>query len=214
MAEPSPELLDAASVGGYLVEHGLVPAGEEIAVEALGGGVSNVVLLASAGGRRLVVKQSLPRLLVADEWLATRERILTEAASLELTARIAPGTAPRVLHIDPAAYVIVIDAAPPGWETWKTELLAGRADPGVAARLGGLLAAVHEGTRDSAEARERFDGEEAFEQLRVDPYYRTIAARHPELAPRINGTINAMLGRRICLVHADFSPKNVLVGDD
>jgi len=214
MPETAAELLDPASAGDYLGGLGLFPAGEHLEVESLGGGVSNVVLLAAGGGRRVVVKQSLPRLRVAEEWLATRERILTEAASLELTRRLAPGSAPLVLHVDADSYVIVIEAAPAGWGTWKDDLLAGRAEESVAAELGTLLATVHEGTRGSAEVRERFAGDEAFEQLRVDPYYRTTAARHPELAPRIEATIDAMLAHRECLVHADFSPKNVLVGED
>ena len=46
-------------------------AGEEWRARLLGGGVSNVVLLAESGsGRRWVFKQALGRLRVAEEWLA------------------------------------------------------------------------------------------------------------------------------------------------
>jgi hypothetical protein len=54
---------------------------------------------------------------------------------------------------------------------------------------------------------------EIFEQLRIEPFHRTVASRHPELAPRVNFAAEALVavpGR--CLVHGDFSPKNVLVG--
>ena len=161
-----------------------------------------------------MVKQSLPRLRVADEWLATRERIVTEAASLELTGHHTPGAVPAVFDVDAEAYVIAIEAAPAHWRPWKDALLAGDADARVAARLGEILAAWHERTADDDEVRARFDDYDAFEQLRVDPYYRTVARRHPDLAPRIQQTIDAMASSRSCLVHADFSPKNVLVGAD
>jgi 5-methylthioribose kinase len=207
-------LLDADSVGTYLRERGLIAADAPVDARSLGGGVSNVVLLAESGEQRYVVKQSLPRLLVADEWLATRERIVTEAASLELAGRHTPGAVPVVFDVDADTYVIAIEAAPADWRTWKDALLAGDADPRVAARLGEILAVWHKRTANDDEVRARFDDYEAFEQLRVDPYYRTIARRHPELAPRIEQTIDAMASRRTCLVHADFSPKNVLVGAD
>ena len=55
---------------------------------------------------------------------------------------------------------------------------------------------------------------ESFEAQRVDPYLRTIQRRHPDLAGRIGAYIERLLATRVCLVHGDFSPKNVLVGDD
>ncbi len=54
---------------------------------------------------------------------------------------------------------------------------------------------------------------EAFIQLRVDPFYRWVAARHPDIAARISKVADQMLSTRRCLVHGDFSPKNVLVAD-
>jgi 5-methylthioribose kinase len=203
--------LDAASAAAYLRGRGVLPEGEA-RVEPLGGGVSNIVLLVEAGRTRVVLKQSLPRLQVADEWLAKQARILTEGAALELYGTLAPGAAPAVLDLDPERYTLTIAAAPADWTPWKDALLAGEADPAIAARLGELLGVWHTATAGSAELRDRFGDHEAFEQLRVDPYYRTILRRHPELAEPIGRTIDAMLARRVCLVHADFSPKNVLHG--
>jgi 5-methylthioribose kinase len=207
-------LLSAESVGAYLLTRGLVAPDTAVRARSLGGGVSNVVLLAESGKQRLVVKQSLPRLMVADEWLATRERIITEAESLELTLRLTPGAVPAAIDVDAATYAIAIEAAPLGWRTWKDALLAGDADSSVASRLGEILATWQAGTTDDDQVRSRFGDYEAFEQLRVDPYYRTIARRHPALAFEIGRTIEAMLAHRRCLVHADFSPKNVLIGDE
>ena len=53
-----------------------------------------------------------------------------------------------------------------------------------------------------------------FEQLRIEPFHRTVAARHPDLAPLVAPVVEALVKRPgRCLVHGDFSPKNVLVGD-
>lgn len=59
----------------------------------------------------------------------------------------------------------------------------------------------------------RFYAQEPFEALRVEPYYRTVARRLPHMADAVLGYADTMLGRRLCLVHGDFSPKNVLVGE-
>jgi len=53
-----------------------------------------------------------------------------------------------------------------------------------------------------------------FVQLRVDPFYRRIAAASHEVAPHIEALIAEMFSLPICLVHADFSPKNVLIADE
>jgi aminoglycoside phosphotransferase (APT) family kinase protein len=204
-------LLTQTTVAGYLRERGFPDIGGEPAVE-LGGGVSNVVLAARSGGRELVVKQALPHLRVAEPWAAKRERALTEAAALSLARGLTPDSVPRVLDVDEERCALVIERAPAVWRPWKEHLLEGHADVEVAGRLGELLAVWHRATWDDAETAERFGDYEAFEQLRIDPYHRTVAQRRPELAGAITEQVAAMRANRRCLVHGDYSPKNVLVG--
>jgi 5-methylthioribose kinase len=205
--------LTSENVGAWLAAQGLVEPGVPVEARELGGGVSNVVLAVRADGLDAVVKQALPRLRVEAEWLAKQERVLTEAAALELAAGLTPGAVPAVLAVDEGRCAIAIERAPESWLPWKEALLRGEADPAVAARLGSLLAAWHRSTvRDEAVAR-RFGDQEAFEQLRVDPYHRTVARRWPQLRHGVGTYVDQMTATRVCLVHGDFSPKNVLVGD-
>ena len=171
------------------------------------------MLAVRSDGRDLVVKQSLPRLRVAQEWRAKRERALTEARALELTARLTPGHIPALVDVDPVRYAVVIERAPRSWRAWKDKLLEGEVSEAVAARLGTVLAVWHAATAGDHDALAAFADVEAFDQLRVDPYYRTVARRWPELAPAIDDHVDAMLSRSACFVHGDYSPKNVLVGD-
>lgn len=206
-------LLTIESVGPYLRHRRLIDASTAVEAEFLGGGVSNVVLAARADGQSFVVKQSLPRLRVASEWLAKRERIITEAHALDWARGQTPDAVPTVHDLDPATFTMVIAHAPPGWADWKTHLLSRDARPDVAARLGTILAAWHVAPRGNTAAAGQFDDAEAFEQLRVDPYYRAILPRYPDLAPEIMGYIDRMRATRRCFVHGDFSPKNVLLGE-
>jgi aminoglycoside phosphotransferase (APT) family kinase protein len=208
MSDPA-ALLDEHTAVAYLAGRGLIDPGEEATVTALGGGVSNIVLLVSTPRHRLVLKQALPRLRVEAEWLANRERAITEAAALRFVGGIDPVAVPELFDIDEERCALTLAAAPDGGATWKEDLLRGSVDDTVASRLGEILARVHAETVTLADPI--FDAEEAFRQLRIDPYHRTVAERHPKLRPAIESVIDRMLSTHVCLVHGDCSPKNVLV---
>jgi Ser/Thr protein kinase RdoA (MazF antagonist) len=53
-----------------------------------------------------------------------------------------------------------------------------------------------------------------FEQLRVDPFYRFVAAKNENLKPVISKLISELEGDKTTIVHGDFSPKNIMVGMD
>ena len=194
-------------MGEYLVRRGVFTSADSLDIEELTGGVACAVFAVRGEGKRVVVKQALERFRVEDEWLVPPERAMTEARALELMAQLAPGSVPRLLDSDPNAFALVMEEAPPQWRPWKSLLLDGDADPAVAAWLGALLAVLHSADGDIGSA-------ESFEAQRVDPYLRTIQRRHPALAAEIGAYIARLLATRECVVHGDYSPKNVLVGED
>lgn len=203
--------LSPESVGGYLRERGVVGPDEVVRARPLGGGVSSVVLDVRTPGRRLVVKQPLELFHVSEEWFAKRERVLVEADALGLAASVLPGCVPSVVDVDRDRLVVVMESATDGWHSWKEELLEGSAREGIAARLGSMLSTWHRSTT-TADVLGRFADPEIFGQQRVDPYYRTTMERRPELARAIKALCDRMLATRTCLVHGDWSPKNVLCG--
>jgi hypothetical protein len=207
------ELLSTESVEGWLLERGLLEKPGQTIARELEWGVSNVVLAVEADGFRAVVKQALPRLRVADEWLADPGRSLTEAEALRLAAGLAPGSVPAVLHADPKTCAIAIEAAPAGWRNWKQLLLSGEADAGVASRVGELLRIWQVGTLRDPDLMGSFGDTTVFDQLRVDAYHRTVMRRWPALSRAVGARAEELLATRACLVHGDFSPKNVLVGE-
>ena len=217
MSPPTPgtdqsELLTPETVLDHLRDRGVIGTGPATA-RALSGGVSNVVLAVDAGDHRLVVKQSLGRLRVADAWSAPRRRIVTEADALVVAAGLTPGAVPGVVDVDPVRFTLTVQRAPDTWIDWKRAILAGRVDPAVGDRLGSLLARWHALTADQPRLTEPFaETTESFHCLRIRPYHETVADRHPEVRPAVERVVRRMLETRLVLVHGDLSPKNVLAG--
>jgi 5-methylthioribose kinase len=191
----------------YLAGRGIVEPGAPLRVEPLGGGVSSDIVGVTGPGVALAVKRALPRLKVEQEWLADARRVAVEARALRFADALTPGAVPPVLDLDEEQSVMTIGLAPAAWANWRDQLLAGRIDALIGRRLGELLAVWH-----GAEPPPELADTEYFVQLRLDPFHRVVAARHPELAAPIAAVAERLLERKIALVHGDFSPKNVLVG--
>jgi 5-methylthioribose kinase len=211
-ATSEPVLLDTDTVVPYLRERGKINDPDATARQ-LGGGVSNVVL-AIDGSSPLVVKQSLSRLRVEADWSAPKDRILTEAEALALCAGLTPARVPRVLDVDPDRFVLCIERAPDDWTDWKSALMSGSVEAGVGHELGRALGAWHAATASGEGITSRMSDPTAFDVLRIDPYFRTLASAVPSIGGEVERVISRLRSRRRCLVHGDFSPKNVLVSPD
>jgi aminoglycoside phosphotransferase (APT) family kinase protein len=202
------------SIGAYLAKRGVVPKDAELTVEELAGGVSGTVLAVRGPGIALVVKQALPQLRVAEEWIAPARRTDTEAAALRLAAKIIPGLVPPVVDSDAGEHVVVIQHAPAGWRNWQEEMLAGRPHAASGAWAGDTLGRLHAGTAGDAEVAAAFADYEAFELLRLEPYHGVVMERLPRLAAAIAPLVDELRDGRACLVHGDYAPKNILLGRD
>lgn len=210
--------IDAESVGAYLRRRDVLSADAAVEAEPLGGGVSNAVVRVRAGEDCLVVKQPFPNLAVEDDWPADVTRVHNEASAARTYRRIVDraGLAvrvPRVVFEDESDHVVALECAPEDATMWKRRLLEGVVDPGVARTLGRFLGESHAAAADDDRIAERFANKEPFRQLRLDPYHRTVARRHPDVADAVEREIERIEGVERTLVHGDFSPKNVLVTD-
>ncbi len=178
----------------------------------LGGGVSNTVILADTDAGRVVWKQSLGKLRVEQDWFSDRKRIFRECSAMrQLAPMLPPGAVPEILFEDRENFLFGMSAAPEDASPWKDLLLRGEVDPQVAESVGRILGAMIAGTWKSQAMEAEFGDQTIFDELRLDPYYRTAAARNPDLAPHLHALIERSSQRRFSLVHGDWSPKNFLV---
>jgi aminoglycoside phosphotransferase (APT) family kinase protein len=134
---------------------------------------------------------------------------------LRLAATIVPLSVPKPLAHDPELGLFAMSFLPAaGYPLWKRQLLAGNIDVETAARVGRLLATLHNATAGRPEVAAAFDTTDNFRALRLDPYLLATAVRHPDLEPALVALVERTAQARIALVHGDVSPKNILVGAD
>jgi 5-methylthioribose kinase len=180
-------------------------------IDALGGGVSNAVLRVESAGQVLILKQSRPQLRTRDAWFSDLDRVYREQEVMEALFPLLPaGVVPRVLHADRPNYVFAMSSAPEDARNWKLQLLAGEADLDLGEHIGGVLGRMHQATAENLAAIERFRDRTVFVQLRVDPFYRRVQERRPDVAAAIAPLIERLMDVSEALCHADYSPKNVL----
>lgn len=210
----SVKLLDHESVVPYLLQRNVISTTDGLVVEELSGGVSNVVLGVKNREADLVLKQALAELKVATKWVADQKRAIVEARAVQLFHSISPTNVPALLDYDPEKFTLVIERAPRTSRVWKTELLAGRINPAIGSSLGEILATWHRFGATSQDVAAQFAEDSLFDQLRIDPFYREISKKNPELSERLDSLIAELKDRKETIVHGDFSPKNFLVDQD
>jgi len=208
--------IDQQSALRYLTDHGRIESGAGAVVETLAWGVSNVVLrITPDAGEPFVIKQSRTQLRTKDPWFSRLDRIWRETEAMQLLQPLLPdGVIPRVLFEDRENFLFAMEAAPAAHFVWKQLLLEGAVNRKIAARLGGFLATIHTRTALQPGLAAQFGDRQVFNELRVDPFYRRITQVAGDAARHIEHLVDEMRSIAICLVHADFSPKNVLVADD
>ncbi|MCA9018144.1 MAG: phosphotransferase, partial [Planctomycetaceae bacterium] len=207
--------ITAENVIEYLkAQHRLEPD-EAASAEALAWGVSNIVIrIDRVSGDDFVIKQSRKQLRTQAQWFSHLDRIWRELEVMQELQHLLPaGVVPQVLFEDRENYLFAMEAIDARHKVWKAELLDGKFDQNIARELGTYLSSIHRQSFLNEQYRAQWGDWEIFDQLRIDPFYRFIVKAHPEIKGWVDDLIAEMSAHRICLVLADFSPKNILITD-
>ena len=195
----------------YLRRSGRIGPGPARVVP-LGGGVSNAVFRVETPERLFVLKQSRPQLRTRDAWFSDLDRVYREQEVMQLLhAAAARADRPRSpvrrpaelrLRHEPCAARVARSGRNRSWPA--------RSIWGWASTPARILGRMHEATAADRAAVEPFRDHTVFVQLRVDPFYRRIQERRPEVAHAVTPLIEQLLSVKEALCHGDYSPKNIL----
>ncbi|WP_099827681.1 phosphotransferase family protein [Oceaniglobus indicus] len=191
---------------------GLCGPGGIDSVDRLTGGVASDIAAVRVGDRVLCVKFALAQLAVAEEWLAPVHRSRAEYAWLSVARKCDPETAPALFGYSERLNGFAMEyITGPDVYLWKSALLDRAADRGEAERLGHVLGRIHQISTAPGFESSSFDNMADFDALRIDPYLRFTAARHPDIAAPLTAMAETLRESRSALVHGDVSPKNILL---
>ncbi len=207
------KLFCAEDVSAYLAQQNILTDTNNTSITQLSGGVSSSVWKIIHGDKRWVLKQALEKLLVKADWFSDVERIHREHEVMEILEPFLPARAvPEILHKDYINHIYMMSCAEDGARTWKEMLMAGEMERGIANDAGYTLQCIHTHSRKISEAdRQKTGSQQYFVQLRIEPFHEYLIEQHPSLQTHIQKLIGELRTKRTCLVHGDFSPKNMLV---
>lgn len=191
-----------------LITDGVV-ASADAQLIALTGGVSSEIYCVQDKDRRFVVKRALAKLKVAADWYADTGRNTMEQAYIQYVGEIMPQAVPGLIHANAQAGYFAMEYLD-GYSNWKEAMLGGQFDGEVAQRAGTILGKIHAASWNDRRVAQTFDAIENFDQLRIDPYLRATAAKHPIVSEQMLMQAERLRKSRQCLMHGDYSPKNML----
>jgi aminoglycoside phosphotransferase (APT) family kinase protein len=197
----------------HLYQRGLI-SNQGASCSPLGGGVSSDIWLIDDGHTRFVVKRALPKLRVPQDWYADVSRNRHEQDYIGYVSGFLPDAVPRILHRAPEHGFFTMECLGADYHNWKTLLLAGKPEIDHAKKAATILAAIHRHSWNDAEVRARFATTPQFFQLRIEPYLLSTGQRHPPLQAFFTQEADQLAATSLCLVHGDFSPKNILISQE
>jgi aminoglycoside phosphotransferase (APT) family kinase protein len=197
----------------FLRENNLIAPHEVPAATALPGGVSSDIWRIDLAAGPVCVKRALSRLRVSQVWEAPVERNRYESEWFRVAGEALPHAVPVVLaredglfamqYLDPARHPV-----------WKDLLRQGKAEAGFASRVGASLAAIHSATAGREEIARRFPTDRIFFDIRLEPYLVFVGHKFPHLREILDALARRTSQTKLCLVHGDVSPKNILAGPE
>jgi len=213
--QPPDESASDARVLEALVRLGLAENGETPIFERLTGGVSSDIWRVDLAGGPICVKRALAKLRVEADWRAPVERNAYEAEWMRRAASAVPSCAPQLLGQDADSGTLAMAYLNPAdHPLWKSELLAGRVDAEFAASVAAVLGGIHAATAGVEEISAALPTDQIFHDIRLEPYLLHTATAHPGLAEELKEIAATTAANKLCLVHGDVSPKNILIGPD
>lgn len=203
--------MDLEHLRHILLEKGLLSE-QGYRCQPLMGGVSSEIYLVGDHRKSLVVKKALHKLKVRDNWVADISRNRVEQDFIRYIGALLPDSVPEILYSDLENEFFVMEYFDDSYKNWKTELLKGKFNPRTTYDAAQLLSTIHASSYKDPDIAKTFDTSANFMNLRTAPYLLKTAERNPELQHLIKTEAQRLQAHRECLVHGDFSPKNILTG--
>jgi tRNA A-37 threonylcarbamoyl transferase component Bud32 len=189
----------------YLREKGWVLSNEPVSARVLPSSPRNTVLKITTPHTCRVLKQAIGREADAAGRSRREQDCLAYLSTFQHSCSV-----PEVIQADFGNRLLLLSCAPENAVSLQQQLMNEDFNVDIAAAAGSLLGWVHATSHSDEEVARRFGDKRFFEEIRLDPFYTEIAAKHPRLASSIGAHAAALATSSLTFVHGEFTPENVL----
>lgn len=209
---------DEDALLSFLQSNALWEPGESVHWMPLTGGISSDIYRVDLPRRTICIKRSLRNLKTKAHWTACISRSHYEWRWLQYASALRPKISPRPLAHDSERGIIAMEYLTPDLHhNWKKKLLDGIVDISFGIAVATSLGTLHRNSANKPELLHSFGtptNRKNFFDLRIEPYFRYTAQRHPDLATKLCELGSQQIAESTALIHGDVSPKNILAGPD
>ena len=180
----------------------------------LKGGVSSEVYEVRIKQNSFCLKRSLKKLLVKKNWIVNQNRIYYEYLWLNHCRKILKNNIPKTFEYNKKQKYILMeyfDASK--FKTLKELYFKANINLNTIKSISKHLYKIHSQSKNYKTKNIFIKNNNNFFKLRLDPYFNEIARVYPKLKKKVKSINKEYLLNASTLVHGDFSPKNILIGN-
>jgi 5-methylthioribose kinase len=120
---------------------------------------------------------------------------------------------PQIVYYNDSNYFMITKSAPNNAILLREDLLKGKVDFELAKKLGIFLKTMHQKTLKDIRLETNFSDLSIITNLKLPIFYYPLL-KNVLFKPIIRNLIEDIQNTKICLVHGDFNPKNILVWNE
>lgn len=203
--------MNRTELHSYLVQQKLIPPNERVKISLLSGGYINSVFSVETKTGRFIVKIYQEKASSGFDLSAPKERALFEVRALQEMNHRGIDCVPKLLQFDNKNFIAILSHAPLNSKNYNTQLLNGKIDVDIPSLIGKFSAELHSKTLHDSQLRQAFKNNPGYLNLRYKASLELPMLRNNEIAAELKRTFEKNEKNKWCLIHADTTPKNVLV---
>lgn len=116
---------------------------------------------------------------------------------------------PKIKYYDKENDVLVMDKISDKYKILDEDIFSGILDLKISKKLGKFLAEIHNSTLNNKNVNNQFSDTGMLRRFKFPVIYENITT-NPKLQKEINILKKSLLKNKVCLIHSDFKPNNIL----
>ncbi len=185
-----------------------------VSYKRLKGGVSSEVYKVKTKNNYYCIKRCLNKLLVKKKWIVDVNRIAYEYLWLEHCNKILKKNIPHTyIYDEKNKYIVMEYFDNKNFSTLKQLYFRKKVSLNTIKSISKHLFKIHQDSKN-LKIKKKFSGNKKnFFDLRLDAYFNEVGRVYPNYKKYINKINKNYYENSSTLIHGDFSPKNILIGN-